>query len=90
MQYIVDGSLSDFQFWSGGAVNASLLTDSELDDIGEQLEDSFGHTPTDTEINDLFWFDFGSACSLVGLEYDEMNDRVIREGDEKEDEEDAE
>jgi hypothetical protein len=32
----------------------------------------------ETQINDLFWFDFGYICELIGIEYDEDNAKIIR------------
>ncbi len=58
MKFIVEKSLKDFDFWSGACYFASKLTDDQFDLIERYLEgtkedDCF----TDTEINDLFWFD---------------------------------
>ena len=41
---------------------------------------------TDTEINDLFWFDFATVCEAIGLKYDADKDEIIRDGDGAEDE----
>ena len=84
MEWIVEDSLTNFNFWSGAADNAKLLEYSELKELDEALPSYFeGRTPTATEINDLFWFDFGTVCSLIGLKYDKNRDVVIR-GDEGE------
>ena len=77
MEYKVDKPLSQFEFWGGAKDRVQQLEFSELDEIGENLYELFSSTPTDTEINDLFWFDFKLACSLIGLEVDE-NDDIIR------------
>lgn len=54
MQWIVEGSLTNFNFWSGAADNAKLLEYSELKELDEALPSYFeGRTPTETEINDL-------------------------------------
>lgn len=74
MKYTVDENLSNFKFWSGAKDRAELLTGSQLDEIGEALEVEFAdreNLPTDTEINDLFWFDFEYVCGLIGLMYKE-------------------
>lgn len=82
MEWIVEDSLTNFNFWSGAADNAKLLEYSELKELDEALPSYFeGHTPTATEINDLFWFDFETVCSLIGLKYDKNRDAVIRGGD---------
>lgn len=84
MQWIVEGSLTNFNFWSGAADNAKLLEYSELKELDEALPSYFeGRTPTETEINDLFWFEFETVCSLIGLKYDKSRDVVIRGDDDE-------
>lgn len=72
MQYIKEESLTDFEFWSGAKDNARLLTYSELEELDNLIPDFFGDTPTETEINDLFWFDFESVCELIGTTEEEV------------------
>ena len=72
-------SLRNFEFWCSARTNAGLLTDEELDRIEAELEDLYPDGMTDTEINDLFGFDFEYVCELIGLEYDAEKDEIIRE-----------
>lgn len=84
MEWIVEDSLTNFNFWSGAADNAKLLEYSELKELDEALPSYFeGRTPTATEINDLFWFEFETVCSLIGLKYDKSRDVVIRGDDDE-------
>lgn len=84
MEWIVEDSLTNFNFWSGAADNAKLLEYSELKELDEALPSYFeGRTPTATEINDLFWFEFETVCSLIGLKYDKTRDVVIRGDDDE-------
>lgn len=84
MEWIVEDSLTNFNFWSGAADNAKLLEYGELKELDEALPSYFeGRTPTATEINDLFWFDFETVCSLIGLKYDKSRDVVIRGNDDE-------
>jgi len=74
MQYIVEENLSNFKFWSGGKDRADTLTTEQLDQIGEELEQFYNAESielTDTQINDLFWFDFEWVCGLIGLKLDD-------------------
>ncbi len=48
--------LRDFQFWSGGADNANCLSYEQLDIIEEILSDIYVDGITETQLNDLFWF----------------------------------
>lgn len=76
MKYIVEKSLSNFDFWIGAKDNAHKLTIEELDQLESMLPDIFGEeAPTETAINDLFWFDFESICEWLGLDPDEVESR---------------
>ena len=68
--------LSNFNFWSGAKDNAEMLTDAQLNQIGDILEDAYPEGLNKTYINDLFWFDFEYVCSLIGLEYDPETDEI--------------
>ena len=68
-----------FEFWSGAKANAEMMTAEELDSVENELEALYPDGMTDTEINDLFWFDFDYVCDLVGLEYDAEKDEIIRD-----------
>lgn len=72
-------SLRNFEFWSGAKSNAEMMTCEELDSVENALEELYPEGMTDTEINDLFWFDFDYVCDLIGLEYDAEKDEIIRE-----------
>ena len=50
-------SLRDFSFWCGGADNAACLSYEQLDIIEEILSDIYVDGITETQLNDLFWFD---------------------------------
>lgn len=86
MQYVVDDSLTNFPFWSGAKSNADMLTYDELQQLDDVLPEYFntsdGQLPTQTEINDLFWFDFATVCEAIGLQYDEEKGEIIRDNDE--------
>ena len=72
-------SLRNFEFWSGAKANAEMMTAEELDSVENELEAMYPEGMTDTEINDLFWFDFEYVCELIGLEYDAKKDEIIRD-----------
>jgi hypothetical protein len=70
MEYIAETSLANFPFWSGAKDRAAMLTWDQLSRIESELESIwFDKTPTDSEINDLFWFEFEYVCGLIGLIY---------------------
>ena len=59
-------ALRNFEFWSGAKERADMLTSSQLDAIETELEQLYPDGMTETELNDLFWFDFDFVCSLIG------------------------
>ena len=80
MKIYREGSLSNFKFWSGAIVNAEEFTLEELDQITiklEAVEDENGYS--ETEINDLMWFEPEYLASLIGLEWDSKAGKVIRQ-----------
>lgn len=76
MIWKVYDSLHNFKFWGGAKDRADLLTDDELDRIENELVDFFNGIPTDSEINDLFWFDFDIICNMLGTTEDEVLTRT--------------
>lgn len=50
-------SLRNFEFWSGAADFANSLTCEQLDQVEVILEDTYPEGMSDTEINDIFWFE---------------------------------
>lgn len=90
MQYVKDDSLVNFPFWSGAKSNADMLEYDELEQLDEVLPEYFdtgdGRLPTETEINDMFWFEFATVCEAIGLKYDAGKDEIIRDGDDDSDE----
>ena len=63
-------SLSDFRFWSGAIHTQKYLVEKggfealdRVEDVLESLEDYL----TETEVNDLFWFQPDTICEWAGL-----------------------
>lgn len=80
MKVFSEISLIHFDFWSGAKDNAKQLNYDELEQLDYILEDIFPDGCTDTQLNDLFWFDFNVICEWLGLELDE-NENIIRDTD---------
>lgn len=67
MKYVCKDSLNSFNFWSGGKDTADVLTYEELETLDSLLEDVYcDKLPTDTEINDLFWFERDTVAEWLG------------------------
>lgn len=79
MEYKVDKSLTDFQFWSGAKDRVENLTYDELKQLDGILPEYLGgeDLPEETDINDMFWFEFPTVCHALG--YACVDDDPIRD-----------
>lgn len=68
MKIISEKPLSDFNFWAGARVNADKLSPKQFADLESILEESYPNGIDETELNDLFWFDFDSVCVILGID----------------------
>lgn len=69
MTYKVEKQLRYFEFWGGARDTVALLSYPELDLIESILEDAFyDMMPTETDINDIFWFDTDFIAEILGYE----------------------
>lgn len=79
MEYKVDKSLTDFQFWSGAKDRIENLTYDELKQLDDILSEYLGgeDLPEETDINDMFWFEFPTVCHALG--YACVDDDPVRD-----------
>jgi len=75
MRIKTEKSLQHFQFWSGAKDLAERLTWEELIEIENQLEELYPNGLTETELNDLFWFDAEFICDLIGQTEEDIYNR---------------
>ena len=74
MQYTKDLNLTSFNFWNGAKQHEFTYT--ELKDIEFCLEDLYHEKqPSETDINDLFWFEEEFLCECIGLDFEEYQNR---------------
>lgn len=72
MRITTEIDIRDFQFWSGGRDRAKdIKCDEDWDAIESLLEDIYPDGMTDTQLNDIFWFDFDSLAQACGYENEE-------------------
>ena len=71
-------SLRNFEFWCGAKVNAKQLTSEEFDTLENEFEGLYPDGMTETEINDIFWFDFEWVCEILGLTYNHETGEIER------------
>lgn len=69
-------SIEDFEFWDGAADNILKLTYDERAQLETILDTmSCEELLSETDLNDLIWFDFEQVCEWLGLDYDEVMER---------------
>lgn len=67
MKIYSEKSLRNFEFWSGAKENANELTSKQLDKVETILEDLYPEGMDETQINDLFWFEFDTIKEWLGI-----------------------
>ena len=89
MIYTVEKPLSQFEFWSGAKERTNHLTTEQLDRLDYLMPEVLGENPTDTAINNLFWFENDYIAQLLGFKNWEALERY-NDGEDDEDDEDDE
>ncbi len=74
MKIISYMSLTDFDFWAGAWDTTKYLTNDELDQIEQILEELYPEGLSETELNDLFWFEEDTIAEWLG--YDSFEDLI--------------
>ena len=91
MTYTVETSLADFPAWSGAVHTLDVLIEKDLCDTVEAcLVDVLGEYPTDTEINDMLWFETDAIAEWCGFSSWEALENGEEEEEEETEEEEAE
>jgi len=68
LKIIMEQGLGNFEFWSGAKQRADELSLDDLEQIEFVLEDIYPDGLTETEVNDLFWFDEDFIATCLGYE----------------------
>jgi len=59
-------SISNFEFWSGAKDTAKYLTNEEFNTIESMLEELYPDGMSETQLNDLFWFEEDTIAEWLG------------------------
>ena len=74
MKYTKQLNLTEFDFWN--SAKEHKFTYNELKELEYIIEDFFHEKPaTETDINDLFWFEEELLCDCLALNFDEYENR---------------
>lgn len=69
MRIYKDVDYKDFDFWGGAKDTVKYLTDTEGQQVFDWLEAYYECRPlTETEVNDIFWFETDTIADLLGYE----------------------
>lgn len=80
MKVYSEQSLRDFEFWSGAKETAKYLTAEQMDTVETMLEDLYPDGMSETEINDIFWFEEDTIADWLGYDsFDEIMEEVDSE-----------
>lgn len=76
--------LNSFQAWSGAKDTLDRIQREGKCDLLEQiLEDTYPDGMTETELNDLLWFDSESVYEWLGIRSEEQIEKKIKEAEEE-------
>lgn len=68
-------SIRDFEFWSGAKDTAARIKNyNAWDTVENVIEDIYPDGMTDTELNDLFWFDSDTVFEWAGIPTEEQEE----------------
>jgi hypothetical protein len=68
--------LSEFDFWAGAQDRVKYLSRDELEQIEQILEEIYPEGLSETDINDLFWFEDELIAEWLGYEsFEEIMER---------------
>lgn len=87
MRIVTETNLRYFEFWSGAKDTAECLTLEQLDEIEAILEECYPDGMTDTEVNDIFWFERDTIAEWLG--FDSWEQLVSGDTEDEESDEDA-
>lgn len=80
MKVYTEQSLRDFEFWSGAKDTAKYLTAEQMDTIEAILEEGYPDGMSETEINDIFWFEEDMIAEWLGYNsFEELMEEVDSE-----------
>ena len=87
MKITYDLNLSQFEAWSGARYTLDrIIEEDKCEDLEFILEDLYPDGMTDTELNDLLWFEPESVFEWLGISDEEEDDEDEEDWDEEDEE----
>ena len=90
MKVTYEFDLSEFKAWSGGSDTLEKIREFDLnhpgamEDAQQYIEECLGDEATETEINDMLWFDGEDILSAIGYYEEPTEDEEDEDGFEEE------
>ena len=76
MRIYKEENLTGFDFWRGARDTVKYLTDEDLDQIEEILEDLYPDGMDETDVNDIIWHEADTIAEWLGYEdFEEIMNR---------------
>ena len=76
--------LNSFQAWSGAVDTLDRIQrEGKCEELENILEDLYPDGMTETELNDLLWFDSESVYEWLGIRSEEQIEKEIKEAEEE-------
>lgn len=76
--------LNSFQAWSGAKDTLDRIQrEGKCEELENILEDMYPDGMTETELNDLLWFDSESVYEWLGIRSEEQIEKEIKEAEEE-------
>lgn len=88
MKIYTEIRLENFEAWSGGADTLCTLTHEQCETLESILEDLYPDGMSETELNDLLWFDDDTIAEWLGFSDWEALEKYNNGEEEEEEEED--
>ena len=87
MKIYCEISLENFEAWSGGSYTLCTLTHEQCEELESIIDEIYPDGLSETELNDLLWFEDDTIAEWLGFEDWEALER-FNNGEEGEEEED--
>lgn len=72
MQVTTNTNLKDFQTWSGATdTKDTILEHNKADEFDSLIEDLYPNGVSDTQLNDLLWFEENFIFESLGIDEEE-------------------
>lgn len=75
MKLYKDFSADEFEAWAGAVDTLDIiLNEGKGEELEELLDEIFPDGATETEVNDLLWFDYAQVFNWLGIEDEDEED----------------